>query len=269
LVSAFLHKAFRFAYAKYPLENGVNNMNRLEDKVAIITGGASGMGAAMATLFADEGAHVIAADINEENLKKIADRPQIEGIKLDVSSDENWEEVTQQVVDKHGRIDILINNAGISSEKAPDEITDADWALMHKINSFGPFLGIRHASKHMKKAGKGSIVNTSSYTAIIGSGFNAYSASKGSLRAIARAAAAELGRYNIRVNTVFPGVIETPMTAKMTEYREAMERLVQATPMKRLGQADEVAKAILFLASDEASYITGGELVIDGGYSAQ
>ncbi|MFS0784273.1 SDR family NAD(P)-dependent oxidoreductase [Bacillus sp. 1P06AnD] len=244
-------------------------MGRLENKIAIITGGASGMGAAMAKLFAGEGATVIAADINEDNLAKIAELDNVEGMKLDVSSDENWAEVTKAVVDKYGRIDILINNAGISSEKAPDDITEADWALLHKINSFGPFLGIKHASKYMKEAGKGAIVNTSSYTAIIGSGFNHYSASKGSLRAIARAAAAELGRFNIRVNTVFPGVIETPMTANLTQYKGAMEMLVKATPMQRLGKAEEVANAILFLASDEASYITGGELVIDGGYSAQ
>lgn len=245
------------------------NMDRLKNKIVIITGGASGMGASMVKLFSDEGATVIAADINEENLEKIAELDNIEGMKLDVSSDENWVDLTKTVVDKYGRIDILINNAGVSSEKRPDQITDEDWSFMHKINSFGPFLGIKHASVYMKEAGKGSIVNTCSYTAIIGSGFNHYSASKGSLRAIARAAAADLGQFNIRVNTVFPGVIETPMTSKLTEYKDAMNMLVNATPMKRLGKPEEVANAILFLASDEASYITGGELVIDGGYSAQ
>lgn len=244
-------------------------MNRLKEKVTIITGGASGMGAAMARMFAKEGAKVIAADINEENLAQISELEHVEGMKLDVSSDENWSEITKAVFDRYGRIDILINNAGISSEKSIDQISDEDWCLLHKINSFGPFLGIKHVSKYMKEAKKGSIVNTSSYTAIIGSGFNHYSASKGSLRAIARAAAADLGQFNIRVNTVFPGVIETPMTAKLTEYKEAMEMLVRATPMQRLGQPEEVANAILFLASDEASYITGAELVIDGGYSAR
>ncbi|EON72517.1 SDR family NAD(P)-dependent oxidoreductase [Lysinibacillus sphaericus] len=244
-------------------------MGRLDNKIAIITGGASGMGAAMAELFSKEGATVIAADINEENLAKISELTNVEGMKLDVSSDENWAQVTKAVVEKYGRIDILINNAGIAGKKMPDDITEQDWALMHKINSFGPFLGIKHVSKYMIEAGKGSIVNTSSYTAIIGSGFNEYSASKGSLRAIARAAAAEFGQFNIRINTVFPGVIETPMTANIGQFKEAMDMLIRATPMGRLGQAEEVAKAILFLASDEASYITGGELVIDGGYSAR
>lgn len=244
-------------------------MGRLSNKIVIITGGASGMGAAMAKVFAKEGATVIAADINEENLAKISELENVEGMKLDVSSDDNWAEVTKAVADKYGRIDILINNAGISSEKDPDQISLADWTIMHNINAFGPFLGIKHTSKYMKEAGKGSIVNTSSYTAIIGAGLNAYTASKGALRAIARAAATELGAYNIRVNTVFPGVIETPMTAKLSEAKETMNMLVRATPMGRLGQPEEVANAILFLASDEASYITGAELVIDGGYSAR
>lgn len=244
-------------------------MGRLEHKIAMITGGASSMGAAMAKLFAEEGATVIAADINEENLAKISELDNVEGIKLDVSSDDNWAEVMEAIIAKYGRLDILINNAGISSEKDPEQISQADWTMMHNINAFGPFLGIKHAAKYMKEAGKGSIVNTSSYTAIIGAGFNAYTSSKGSLRAIARAAAAELGAYNVRVNTVFPGVIETPMTAQLSEAKEAMEMLVKATPMGRLGQPEEVAKAILFLASDEASYITGSELVIDGGYSAR
>ncbi|WLV24164.1 SDR family oxidoreductase [Aciduricibacillus chroicocephali] len=244
-------------------------MGRLQDKIAVITGGASGMGAAMAKLFAKEGATVIAADINEDNLKKIAEQENVEGLRLDVTSDEGWADFVKTVIDKYGRIDILINNAGITSNKPLDQITEQDWTLLHKINSFGPFLGIKHVGEEMKKAGKGAIVNTSSYTAIIGSGFNPYSASKGSLRAIAKAAAVELGPHNIRVNTVFPGVIETPMIAGIGEYKEAMDRLIQATPMKRLGQPEEVANAILFLASDEASYINGGELVIDGGYAAQ
>ncbi|WP_102692434.1 SDR family NAD(P)-dependent oxidoreductase [Rummeliibacillus pycnus] len=244
-------------------------MGRLENKIAIVTGGASGMGAKMVELFAKEGATVIAADINEENLAKISELDSVEGMKLDVTSDENWAELTKAIVEKHGRIDILINNAGISSQKSPDEITADDWALIHKINSFGPFLGIKHVKPYMKEAGKGSIVNTCSYTALIGSGTNSYTASKGSLRAISRAAAAELGKFNIRVNSVYPGVIETPMTANIGQFKEAMDMLIRATPMGRLGKPEEVANASLFLASDEASYITGAELVIDGGYSAQ
>lgn len=117
-------------------------MGRLNNKIAMITGGASGMGAAMAKLFAQEGATVIAADINEENLAKISELENVEGMKLDVSSDENWAEVTKAIVEKYGRIDILINNAGISSEKGPDEITQADWTIMHNINAFGPFLAL-------------------------------------------------------------------------------------------------------------------------------
>lgn len=244
-------------------------MNRLTDKIALITGGASGMGAAMAQLFSDEGAIVIAADINETNFAEIAKIKNVHPIKLDVSSTENWEKVTNEVMANYGRIDILINNAGIASQKTPDQITADDWTLLHKINAFGPFLGMRTVGKLMAAANKGAIVNISSYTAIIGSGFNHYSASKGSVRAISRAAAVEFAADNVRINTIFPGTIETPMTADLGKYKAAMEALVAETPLKRLGKAIEVANAALFLASDEASYITGAELVIDGGYSAR
>lgn len=248
---------------------GVLKMERLKNKVAIITGGASGMGAAMAQLFSDEGAIVIAADINTTNFKTIEEIHNVHAMKLDVSSDESWKEVANKTLSEYGRIDILINNAGISSQKSSADITEQDWTLMHKINAFGPFLGMRNIAEKMKLENKGAIVNISSYTAIIGSGFNQYSASKGSVRAISRAAAIEFASSHIRVNTIFPGTIETPMTANLGQYKEAMEQLVNATPLKRLGTASEVANAALFLASDEASYITGAELVIDGGYSAQ
>lgn len=243
-------------------------MGRLQDKIAIITGGASGMGASMAKRFSEEGATVIAADINEDNLKKVASDNVIP-MKLDVTSDENWASLVADVIEKYGRIDILINNAGISTEKTVDQITAKDWEIIHKINSFGPFLGIKHVTPHMKEAKKGAIVNTSSYTALVGMSMDPYTASKGSLRATSRAAAATLGAYNIRVNAVFPGTIRTPMTDALTDAREAMEMLIKATPMQRLGEPEEVANAILFLASDEASYITGAELVIDGGYAAR
>lgn len=244
-------------------------MSRLNGKIAIITGGASGMGAEMAKLFKANGATVIAADINEHNLEKIAALEHIHTKKLDVSSDENWATVVQEVKDEFGRIDILVNNAGISSEKALGQITEEDWLLLSKINSFGTFLGIKHVGNVMKEQQKGSIVNISSYTALIGMGNNAYSASKGAVRATSRAAAAELAPYQVRVNAIFPGTIETPMTDGLKEAKEALQMLVKATPMQRLGQPEEVANAALFLASDEASYIAGAELVIDGGYSAR
>lgn len=244
-------------------------MTRLQGKIAIITGGASGMGAAMAKLFTENGATVIAADINEDNLKKIGELENVHPMKLDVSSDENWAQLVKDVKEKFGRIDILINNAGISSEKPAHLVTEQDWLLMQKINSFGPFLGIKHVGEVMKEQKAGSIVNISSYTAMIGMGNNPYSASKGAVRATSRAAAAELGAFNVRVNAIMPGTIETPMTDALKEAREALNMLVRMTPMQRLGQPIEVANAALFLASDEASYIAGAELVVDGGYAAR
>ncbi|HSH25405.1 MAG TPA: SDR family oxidoreductase [Massilibacterium sp.] len=239
---------------------------RLQDKVAIITGGASGIGKCMVERFSEEGAIVIAADIQEGTFDGLQN---VHFMKLDVSSDQNWQEVTKEVKERFGKIDILINNAGISSEKTAEQITLDDWQKMMTINSFGPFLGMKHVVPYMKEQKKGAIVNISSYTAQIGMGFNAYSASKGAVRAISKAAATAYGRDGIRVNTLFPGVIETPMTEKLQSSKEIVKGLIAATPLKRLGQPEDIANAAVYLSSDEASYVTGAELVIDGGFSAQ
>ncbi|MHA6260163.1 SDR family NAD(P)-dependent oxidoreductase [Sporosarcina sp. CAU 1771] len=244
-------------------------MGRLENKVVLVTGGASGMGANMVELFASEGAKVIATDINEVGLQAVLKPNQVYGKVLDVSSDEAWEKVAAEIYEEFGRIDILINNAGVSSEKRAADTTLEDWQFMLTINGFGPFLGMKHVIPYMVKEGKGSVVNISSFTAQIGMGFNTYTASKGAVRAMSKAAATEYGRSGVRVNTVFPGIIETPMSAKLSETKALVDRMVQMTPLQRLGQPEDVANAVLYLASDEASFITGAELVIDGGYSAQ
>jgi NAD(P)-dependent dehydrogenase (short-subunit alcohol dehydrogenase family) len=244
-------------------------MRRLEGKVAIITGGASGIGLGMVELFQQEGATVIAADINEEAIAKVSEKENVFGMKLNVASDQDWEVFAKEVVNQFGRIDILVNNAGISSEKPYQEINSDDWQKMMAINSFGPFAGIKHVTPYMIEQKKGSIINISSYTAQIGQGFNHYSASKGAVRAISRAAATTFGRQGIRVNALFPGIIETPMTQALSASKELLGQLVQATPLQRLGKPEDIANAALFLASDESSYITGSELVIDGGFSAQ
>ncbi len=140
---------------------------------------------------------------------------------------------------------------------------------MLAINGFGPFAGIKHIAPYMSEQKQGSIVNISSYTAQIGQGFNHYSASKGAVRALSRAAATQFGRSGVRVNALFPGIIDTPMTQGLSESRELLNQLIQATPLQRLGKPDDIAKAALFLASDDSSYITGAEIVIDGGFSAQ
>lgn len=244
-------------------------MGRLAGKVAIVTGGASGIGEGIVDLFSKEGASVIAADINDEALKKVEAKNNVHGMKLNVASDEEWAAVAKDVYDKFGKIDILVNNAGIASEKPYTDINIDDWNKMLSINGFGPFAGMKHVAPYMVKQNKGSIVNISSYTAQIGQGFNHYSASKGAVRAISKAAATTFGRQGVRVNALFPGVIETPMTQALSESKELLEQLIQATPLQRLGQPEDIANAVLFLASDESAYITGAELVIDGGFSAQ
>ncbi|UOQ95470.1 SDR family oxidoreductase [Halobacillus shinanisalinarum] len=244
-------------------------MGRLNNKVAIITGGASGIGERMVDLFSQEGAIVIAADINEAALKKSNQKENVYGMKLNVASDEDWKELAKEVNDRFGKIDILVNNAGISSEKPYQEIDLDDWQKMLSINGFGPFAGIKHVAPNMADQKKGSIINISSYTAQIGQGFNHYSASKGAVRALSKAAATNFGYQGVRVNTLFPGIIETPMTQSLSTSNELLEHLIQATPLQRLGHSEDIANAALFFASDESSYITGSELVIDGGFSAQ
>src|SRR5699024_1842140 len=244
-------------------------MSRLANQVAIVTGAASGIGAGIVDVFTREGATVIAADINEEALQETSKKEHVHGMVLNVASDENWESLTKGVLEKFGKIDILVNNAGISSEKPYHDITIEDWQKMLAINGFGPFAGIKHVAPVMAKEGKGSIVNISSYTAQIGQGFNHYSASKGTVRALSKAAATTFDRKGARLNTLLLRIIETPMTQNLSASKELLEQLVRATPLERLGQPEDIANAVLFLASDESSYITGAELTIDGGFSAQ
>lgn len=244
-------------------------MKRLDNKVAIITGGASGIGESMVDLFAQEGAIIIAADINEAALEKVSQKQNVYGMKLNVASDEDWKVLAKEVHDRFGKIDILVNNAGISSEKPFDQINIEDWQKINSINGYGPFAGIKHVAPYMAAQKKGSIINISSYTALIGQGFNHYSASKGAVRALSKAAATTFGRKGVRVNTLFPGIIETPMTQALSTSKDLLDQLIQATPLQRLGQAIDIAQAALFLATEESSYITGSEIVIDGGFSAQ
>jgi NAD(P)-dependent dehydrogenase (short-subunit alcohol dehydrogenase family) len=244
-------------------------MNRVEGKVAIVTGGASGIGEQIVDLFSQEGAIVIAADINKSALEKVSQKDNVIGMELNVVSDQEWAIFSKQVKEKFGRIDILVNNAGISSEKTFKDINLDDWHNMLAINGFGPFAGIKHVAPFMAEQKQGSIVNISSYTAQIGQGFNHYSASKGAVRALSKAAATQFGRSGVRINALFPGIIETPMTHSLTQHQDLLNQLIQATPLQRLGKPEDIAQATLFLASDDSSYITGAELVIDGGFSAQ
>ena len=248
---------------------------RLEGKVALITGAAHGMGAEDARLFAREGAKVAIADICEEDARKVeAEIAEAGGeamvIMLDVSKEEQWEQAVAAVVAKFGKLDILVNNAGISGSGESDSSSTDAWDRLIDINAKSVFLGMKHAIPEMAKIGGGAIVNISSISGLVGqeSIHPGYNASKGAVRLVTKAAAVQHAKSGIRVNSVHPGMLPPMLTSfqRGDPNREAMNANV---PMGREGEPIEVANAVLFLASDEASYITGTELVVDGGFTAK
>ena len=247
---------------------------RLEGKVAIVTGGARGMGAAEARLLAREGAKVTIADVLEDEGKAVeAEIAEAGGdalfIRLDVTSEQDWSKAMEQTVARFGKLNILVNNAGISSRAFPDP-TDIDgWDRIMEINSKGVYLGTRAAIPAMLEAGGGSIVNISSIMGLVGSaeGHPAYNASKGAVRIFTKAMAVRHGKDGIRVTSVHPGFMP-PMASGTGFDPEQRKGLIDQTPLGRQGEVDEVAYAVLFLASDEASFITGTELTVDGGFTA-
>ena len=248
---------------------------RLQGKVALITGAAHGMGAEDARLFAREGAKVAIADIREEDARKVeAEIAEAGGeamvIMLDVSKEAQWEQAIAAVVSKFGKLDILVNNAGISGSGESDSSSTDAWDRLIDINAKSVFLGMKHAIPEMEKIGGGAIVNISSISGLVGqeSIHPGYNASKGAVRLVTKAAAVQHAKSGIRVNSVHPGMLPPMLTSfqRGDPNREAMNANV---PMGREGEPIEVANAVLFLASDEASYITGTELVVDGGFTAK
>lgn len=237
---------------------------RLDGKVVIVTGGARGIGRASAELFAEEGATVVVGDIAE--VASFSD-PAITVTQLDVTDEQSWQSLVSSVVARHGRVDVLLNNAGaVGSYEPIDTISIEDWDRIIRLNQTGPFLGMRTVIPHMRDAGRGSIINVSSIWGIVGAaGVAAYTASKGAVRLMSKNAALSYVGDGIRVNSLHPGIIETPMIA--AQDKEITAAVVESTPMKRLGKAREIAYGALFLASDESSFMTGAELVIDGGYT--
>jgi len=245
-----------------------NKSGRLAGKVALITGAASGIGRATAALFHAEGAKVAATDRNEAGLKTLGPDADL-ALAQDVTDEARWREVVDAVVAAFGRLDILVNSAGIGVLGNIETATLADWRKVNAVNVEGTFLGCREAVRAMKETGGGSIVNLSSVAGIIGDASSAaYCASKGAVRMLTKSAALHCARagYGIRVNSVHPGVIETPMLQhNPAAFNEAM---VRATPIKRIGQPDDIARMVLYLASDAASFITGAEFAVDGGSTA-
>jgi NAD(P)-dependent dehydrogenase (short-subunit alcohol dehydrogenase family) len=248
---------------------------RLPGKVAIITGGAHGMGSEDTKLFAREGAKVVIADVLEEEGKKLeAEINQSGGdaifLRTDVTVEADWQRLVETTVSRFGKLDILINNAGLSSTSAADPMDTEGWHRIMEVNTTGVFLGTKYAIPAMQQAGGGSIVNISSIMGFVGgeSGHPAYHASKGAVRIFTKATAVKYGPVGIRANSVHPGFMP-PMRSARPRDTADLQRLVDWTPLRRTGQPIEVAYGVLFLASDEASFITGTELVIDGGFIAQ
>jgi 3alpha(or 20beta)-hydroxysteroid dehydrogenase len=246
-------------------------MGRLSGKVAIITGAARGMGEATARLFAAEGAKVALGDVmvkeGEAVAKDIGDNAFFK--KLDVSSDDNWAEFVAAVVDKFGTVDTLVNNAGLVHFTPIEHFNPADAEKILGVNTVGPMLGTKHVAPIMKATGKGSIVNISSVDGLRGcNGLTLYTASKWALRGLTKSLAYELGTSGIRVNSVHPGGVNTAMGNARGLEAEQLNAAFARVPLQRIGEPNEIANASLFLASDEASYITGAELAVDGGWAA-
>ncbi len=250
-------------------------MSVLDHKVAIITGAASGMGREEALLFAKEGAKVVATDINEaavqELCKEITDAGgEAIAFKHNVASEEDWKQVIADTINHYEKIDILVNNAGISFAPSMLDTSLEQWERVVNINLASVFLGMKEVIPHMQHNQGGSIVNISSIAGLTGgSGAGPYTASKGGVRLLSKAAAVDYGKDNIRVNSVHPGFIETPMSAEFVNNDQMKQWFLSQTALPRIGQAREIAAAVLFLASDAASYITGVELPVDGGVTAK
>jgi NAD(P)-dependent dehydrogenase (short-subunit alcohol dehydrogenase family) len=249
-------------------------MDRLKGKVALISGGARGQGASEAQLFAGEGAKVVIGDVRDELTRQTADEINAElgskvvhAIRLDVTRSADWRAAVEACEREFGGLDILINNAGIANVKGIEETSEEEWDAIVNINQKGVWLGMKAAIPAMRRRGGGSIVNISSIYGLIGSaGSAAYHGTKGAVRLLTKAAAVQYAPDKIRVNSIHPGVILTPMVEVVP--REDLQPMIDLAPMKRGAHPDEVGWAVLFLASDEASFITGSELVVDGGYTA-
>lgn len=244
-------------------------MARMEGKVAIITGAAQGMGAAHARRLVEEGAKVVLTDLNEEKGQATAAELGENAlfVKQNVTSAEDWAKVVEEAEKAFGKVDVLVNNAGITMAKSILDMTEEEYRRIVDINQLSVFLGMKAVIPAMQKAGGGSIVNISSMNGIV-AGAIGYTDTKFAVRGMTKAAAIECANYGIRVNSVHPGVIATPMVVQ-EDTKAAVEAFAKHIPLKRVAQSEEVSNLVLYLASDESSYSTGSEFIIDGGLTAQ
>jgi cyclopentanol dehydrogenase len=249
---------------------------RLAGKVALISGGARGMGAAEARLFAREGARVVLGDILELEGKTVEAEIAAKGgqaafTRLDVTREADWTRAVELAVDRFGALNVLVNNAGVGAVSRVEETTAEAWDRVMEVNAKGVFLGTKAAIPAMRRAGGGSIINISSQLGLVGMEDSSpqYTASKGAVRLLTKTTALQYARDRIRANSVHPGPIVTPMTERRRADPATYQRMLSRIPLGRYGEADDVAYAVLYLASEESSFVTGSELVIDGGWTAQ
>ena len=246
---------------------------RLENKVAIISGGSRGMGAVEAELFVQQGAKVLVGDVRDDEGRELVEKIGADAVyaHLDVTSEGDWAAAVKKATDRYGKLDILVNNAGVSARGTIEETSVEDWDRVMGINAKGVFLGTRAAIPEMRKAGGGSIVNISSQLGLVGMAESSpqYQSSKGAVRIFTKSAAIQYAPEGIRVNSVHPGPIVTPMTESRRSDLATQQVMVSRIPLGRYGESEDVAYGVLYLASDESSFVTGGELVIDGGWTAQ
>jgi cyclopentanol dehydrogenase len=249
---------------------------RLRGKAALVSGGARGIGASVARLFVREGAAVLIGDVLEAEGRAVeADLRTAGGnalfVRLDVTDEGDWDRAVSAAVERFGRLDVLVNNAGVGVQSRIEDTTVKDWDRVMDVNAKGVFLGTRAAIPAMRRAGGGSIVNISSQLGLVGTDNSSpqYQASKGAVRLLTKATAIQYAREKIRANSVHPGPIVTAMTEKRRADPETYRTMLSRVPLGRFGESDEVAYGVLYLASDEAAFVTGSELVIDGGWTAQ
>jgi NAD(P)-dependent dehydrogenase (short-subunit alcohol dehydrogenase family) len=249
---------------------------RLSGKVALISGGARGMGASEARLFAREGARVVIGDILDAEGQAVAADIKAQGgdalfVRLDVTDEGDWDRAVARTVERFGKLDILVNNAGVGGGSRIEDTTVKEWDHVMDVNAKGVFLGTRAVIPAMRRAGGGSIINISSQLGLVGTDISSpqYQASKGAVRLLTKTTAMQYAREGIRANSVHPGPIVTAMTERRRADPEHYRLMLSRIPLGRFGEPDEVSYGVLYLASDESTFVTGSELVIDGGWTAQ